>query len=309
MTILGAVALTVGLAAAPAAGAKKKPKTPKAPKITMATAVSPSATAPGVIAATAFCPARTRALSGGFAAGGPGPVGVPYESVRVGDTAWRTSVLPSGPGAAVIAEVYCARIKGSLTEASVSAPLSNDAPSEASPQATCPGKTTLLSGGYRLAEPFVQQSSVFVFESRRLGTKAWHARALRGFDVPDTTQFTAYAYCFKPATPKRGGRKASAAAKKKAKRPPVFGSRPLTEVVATATVAAAQNSTGTATTSACRAKRKLISGGFATSTPSPNSAAVAGTAHAVGGLWSVTATQLAPAAPSPVTLTAYGYCG
>ena len=209
-------------------------------------------------------------------------------------------MVPTDFGQSVTAEVYCARVKGTFTDVVGVASLGADSNSLAAPQATCPAKTRLVSGGYASGETGVDPPSSFIFESRRQGQNGWVSQALRAGDETDATQFTVHAYCFKPSKPK---------AKSKGKKPRkrIVLPRPLSEVAATATLGGADGSHAAATTGPCSGKLKGISGGFSSSVPSEAGAADFTAAHYLAGAWTVGATQIVDG--NPVSITAYEYCG
>jgi hypothetical protein len=295
---LSLVAIT-GLMIAPATSAAKKKKSASF-KVVSASATSPGAAAPGVLSATAICPPKTKAVGGGFVSSGPAgdDAALPVESVRVGETGWRTSGLPNDLGVTVTSIVYCAKVKSKITEAQAAGTLGGTTFSTVAPEAACPRKTRLLAGGFSAASG--ASISVFIHESARQRSGAWGVKALRAVDG-DPSPVTAYAYCVKK--PKVKGAKKAVSAKAPKSRP-----KPLLELFASGTLPATQYARATATTGPCPGKRKGISGGFSTPTPSTAHAPGIIQAQWVNGAWSVTALQFTPATNGG-PFTAYGYCG
>jgi hypothetical protein len=303
--LLAALAVLAGAAliAAPAAGAAKGKKKGGVVKIVSAIATSSPAVAPGPLSATATCPSG-RAISGGFevvAAGVSLPPSV-IESTRAGENAWRAAFLPTNEGQLLLVEVYCAKLKGSVSTVSASQQLGADVDSTAAPAARCPASRRLISGGFNkaIADP-AEPPSAFVTQSRLTAKNLWQVGFIRPISATSPDQLTAHAYCLKPPKPKQSGGKKKGKPKGKAL------PRVLQERTTVATAPTAPGGQGTATAPPCSGKRRGVSGGFTTSV-SESSAGLIQQARFMNGLWSVRVTQVAPAtAGGP--FTAHVYCG
>ena len=290
-----------GLIAAPVAGAaKSKKKKLGSLTIVSATANSPGAVTPGPLSATATCPFG-RALSGGFEATGPAGSLAPeiIESSRVGENGWRAAFLPTAEGQSILAEVYCAKVKGSINTVAASQQLGTGLLASAAPTATCPQGRRLLSGGFQNAvgNP-TSAPTAYPTANRMAQPNAWQAAFLRGTPAA-ADQLTVYAYCRKPPKPKKSAK----GKRKKVKTLP----RILTEVAASAQTPASDGAQATATTPACSGKRRGVAGGFTTPLSLDN-AAVVQQARFLNGAWNVRVEQLSTT-PTGGSFTAHEYCG
>jgi hypothetical protein len=100
--------------------------------------------------------------------------------------------------------------------------------------ATCPRRSRVVSGGFKIAQG--ASGGLTAFESRRIGTRQWRASAVQATNMPLPATLTSFAYCRKHS--------------------PKIAAIPATGIVP-------NDGTGSATAS-CPAGRKAIAGGFAT---------------------------------------------
>jgi hypothetical protein len=183
--------------------------------------LSGSATvAPGELnTAVLNCPSGTHVLTGGYA--GPGN-GTPtfnlqskrffmLQSQRTGPGQWTVTVgnNPNSPSAATISFfALCERNKKglSISEVSASAPIANA--SRAAADASCTGKTHVVSGGYLLS-PIPTGSGAIptaeIDEFQPTSKKTWHLglHELEPFSTAPGSAVQNFAYCKKDAAPKK----------------------------------------------------------------------------------------------------------
>jgi hypothetical protein len=295
-----AVVAGTALLVAPAAGAGKgKKKKGGIFKVVSTTSNSPGAVSPGVLSATAFCPSG-KAVSGGFDVLGvtPGSISPEVtESSRVGQSGWRASFVPTNEGQSILAEVYCAKLKGSVTTAAGSQQLGTSASSTANPIATCPRNRQLISGGFQNALGSPPVPTAFATQNRLIAKNVWQAGFIRLSPATGSAdQLTAYAYCFKPPKPKK-----KSGAKRKVL--PRF----LTELSATGQAPATGGAEATLTTQACPGKRRGVAGGFLTPLSFDSVPAVQ-QARFVNGVWNLRVRQVVSAAIA-TSFEAKEYCG
>jgi hypothetical protein len=197
ISLLGALACSQPVSASdgPAYGHDQQ-KPPKA-GVGIATA---SATGPGAIAsATATCPRGSRAIGGGFRAPSSiAVIGVPFESVKVGQRSWRASMqlldIGSPSTLALTVQVNCRAKAPSTRTASATVP--TDGSSKVGPTATaaCPGNRRVVAGGFTMPPPLINlMATSLVFDSHRAGARAWTTRVATGAAAPST--ITTEAYC------------------------------------------------------------------------------------------------------------------
>ena len=173
----------------------------KPPKSSVGIATT-SATGPGAVAsATATCRKGSRAIGGGFR--GPSSsevIGIPFESVKVGQRSWRASMqlldIGSPSTLTLTVQVNC-RAKAAKTR-TVSATVPTTGVTGVGPAATasCQGDRRAVAGGFTMPPPLVGQiATSLVFDSRRSGARAWTTRVATGAAGPST--LTSHAYCAK----------------------------------------------------------------------------------------------------------------
>jgi hypothetical protein len=143
-----------------------------------------------VVSETAVCPAKTRAVGGGFLTGDS----IVFESRMIGVNAWRVSTQNrTGQPSGLVTYAYCRR--GAPKTRAVSrtsvAVATGPGPSVI---ATCPGKKA-LAGGFSTAPP-VEPGLIanVVTDSLRKGASSWRTQALSGRVGAGVT---GYAYCAK----------------------------------------------------------------------------------------------------------------
>jgi hypothetical protein len=195
------VLLAVAAQCAPAsAGGPKAPGAASVEGTSTAQATGDGATA----TATASCPPGTKATGGGFDAPSSNEVmGLVYESVKVGQRAWRASMQVfdrNAPSTLTLTSyVYCA--KRALHTKTVTSTAATDGQVQLGPtvSASCPDGRPALAGGFRMPPPLVSPlvTDLFFDSARsggsRLGIWGWDTRVITGPAGPSTV--TGEAYC------------------------------------------------------------------------------------------------------------------
>lgn len=152
--------------------------------------------------ALAVCPRGTQAAAGGYSQSPPATnlAGASLidvsDSYRQSSRSWTvTGTQVTGSSGALTAYAYCLRNLPRIKTAVKISPLGAPARSEVTVTATCPGKTKLLSGGYR-KPPFSGGSFVFLLDNERAALTSWTITAVRG-NVGSLSAGKAYsvAYC------------------------------------------------------------------------------------------------------------------
>jgi hypothetical protein len=188
---------------------------------TLAVALSGSATvAPGQLnTAVLNCPPGTHVLSGGYA--GPGLGTFTYnlqskrffflQSQRTGAGQWTVTVgnNPNSPAAATISfYALCERNKKglALSEISTAAPITDAQRSTA--DASCPGKTHVVSGGFLLSPIPAGSGSIptaEIDEFQPISKTSWHLglHELEPFSTAPGSTVQTFAYCKKDTLPKK----------------------------------------------------------------------------------------------------------
>ncbi|MGZ5375408.1 MAG: hypothetical protein ACXWEF_03050 [Solirubrobacterales bacterium] len=172
-----------------------------------------NATAAGhgeILTATATCPGRTLAISGGFSAppvkAGGGALVVVFESQKLDQRSWRASaqivdITKGDDPVAMTAYVYCRkRAPRATTVATTVATPPLPLQFGPSPVATCPSPLTAIAGGFSAGPqlPSPPPSSAFVnlaYELYRTGPASWQTSIVSGAGIPGSA--TTYAYCAK----------------------------------------------------------------------------------------------------------------
>ena len=152
-------------------------------------------------AATARCPRRSRAISGGFGTSTPvAPISgaIPFESTRQGRRAWRvTAILGTDIAATLTSYVYCSRRRsiGPVFPASdVAVGQGAVADVLAGP---CPRWRSPIAGGFVTSTPSLlgQAEIMVVFESRRI-KRHWRVRGFEGGEQSTSSNsLIGAAYC------------------------------------------------------------------------------------------------------------------
>jgi hypothetical protein len=146
----------------------------------------------GVGVGTVSCPTGERATGGGYLASNNGYTVDIGASRKVGQSAWRTTVLSySGVADAGTVYVYCSAQAPQTVEIATTRKLVSD--QELVLDASCEGLGAVQAGGF--ATPPGKGN---VFTSWRYG-KAWRVRAQSTFG--ETASATSYAYCAKAGKP------------------------------------------------------------------------------------------------------------
>ena len=234
---LGAIAAVAF--AAPASGAKGGKGLREASASTTVTGAF------NVAAATATCPAKTKAVAGGYTTTLPSIPGHwlnVFESQRVGQNQWRVSgveFFPAPAADSLTAYAYCEPLRAKVKAVPVSVPLTTTAHGSTSVLALCPKGTRALSGGF-LTPASNGTDASYVSRSTVVGQNGWVVDTTNLAGVSARTIF-GFVYCARIG--KAPQRSASV---------PVLGPA---------------NSFRSVVTSACPGKKTARGGGFATSTP------------------------------------------
>lgn len=152
-----------------------------------------------VVTETAVCPAKTRAVGGGWLAGG-----IVFESRMVGVNAWRVSAQNRTDHASgLVTYAYCR--KGAPKTIAVSqTSIAGAAGAGSSAIAKCPRGRKAVAGGFTATLP-IESGLVenVVTDSLRLGADRWRTQVLTG----KAGAMTGFAYCAKrnKAPPARTG--------------------------------------------------------------------------------------------------------
>jgi hypothetical protein len=137
--------------------------------------------------ALAVCPKGTQAAAGGYSQAPPANLlsGAASlidvsDSFRQSSRSWTvTGTQVNGGSGALTAYAYCLRNMPKIRPVVVTRPLDAAARSQATVTAPCPGKTKVVSGGYR-KPPFSGGSFVFLLDNERAGLTSWKVTAVRG---------------------------------------------------------------------------------------------------------------------------------
>jgi len=168
--------------------------------------VSATASASGngaTASATATCPGGSKAAGGGFSApSSDGAVPLVYESVKVHQKAWRSSVQllePGDPSSVTLTTyVYCRRHFPATKTAAATVPTSGHLQIGPTAEANCSSGRVAVAGGFRMPAPLTGPTVTdLFFDSIRSGTTGWDARVVTGPAGPST--ITSEAYCARRA--------------------------------------------------------------------------------------------------------------
>jgi hypothetical protein len=148
---------------------------------------------------SASCPGRSEAVSGGFSAPGfdntpSHGLNLPFASRRKGDGGWKAqahnfSAMAKGP---FVSFAYCAKHPPRIHVASKSTTIL--AASNGSVAAKCPGGSEAVSGGFAAPRGGTKGSTLFPYESRRVGDRKWKVSAISN-DAANPHELTAFAQC------------------------------------------------------------------------------------------------------------------
>jgi hypothetical protein len=271
------VALGLLLVALWAPSAEGKSHGKKPGKVINVPAASNGVTGVGaVVTETALCPAKTRAVGGGFLGGS----GIVFESRMVGVNAWRVSAQNrTDQASGLVTYAYC-RKRAPKTIAVSQTSIAGAAGAGPSAIAKCPRGRKAVAGGFTAGLP-VESGLVdnVVTDSLRLGADRWRTQVLTSKAGAIVTGF---AYC----------------AKRKKAPPARTGSGPTVTGDLTPT---------TAVSPSC-GNQTAVMGGF--SQVGATGFSVAFPAYTVskrnGKTWHVSATNVGG---GPLTVSATAYCG
>lgn len=137
--------------------------------------------------ALAACPKGTQAAAGGYTQGPPANLlsGAASlidvsDSFRQSSRSWTvTGTQVNGGSGALTAYAYCLRNMPRIRPVVVTRPLDAAARSQATVTSPCPGKSKVVSGGYR-KPPFSGGSFVFLLDNERSALTSWRVTAVRG---------------------------------------------------------------------------------------------------------------------------------
>jgi hypothetical protein len=291
---IAAIGVLAVLALPAAAAAVKKPGT--TPKVKTRTSTSTAAGNGAIVSTTALCPAKHRAVGGGFEGTAPtaGAQGLVYESVKSGQRGWRVSAqildqMAPIDSVALTAYVYCRKpvVKAAKTHGGASTPktktssvtLAAPAVNQTGPtaQAICGGARNAMAGGFATSPPVVGASArPILLDSLRSGSSSWQTLVLSG--ATHAGSVTSHAYCAK-----------------KVKAPSIH------LAVGPSTVAPFGVSVATAD---CPPKKHAVHGGFRQTGATPNNLMVIFESRAAANGWRVSGSHLG-AASSSVESSAY----
>jgi hypothetical protein len=164
--------------------------------------VSSTATASGnasTASATATCPGGTKSAGGGFdAPSSDGAVPLVYESVKVGNKAWRASAQLLEPGDPIpltlTTYVYCRGHFPPTKTASTTVPTNGHLQIGPTAEANCSPRRAAVAGGFSMPAPLTGPTVTdLFFDSIRSGDTGWDARVVTGPAGPST--ITSEVYC------------------------------------------------------------------------------------------------------------------
>ena len=164
--------------------------------------VNSTATASGngsTATATATCPGGTKAAGGGFSAPSSSEaVPLVYESVKVHQKAWRSSVQLLEPGdpspLTLTTYVYCRSHFPATKTAAATVPTNGHLQIGPTAEATCSPGRVAVAGGFHMPAPLTGPTVTdLFFDSIRSSDTAWDARVVTGPAGPST--ITSEVYC------------------------------------------------------------------------------------------------------------------
>ncbi len=285
VVLVVAVAAVPSLAATPAGAKKKKGKKP-APVVR--TAAGNAIGNGSVATATATCPSKTKAVGGGFVLSPPGPglgfFGIVYESVKVGQKAWRASAQNFDGGApdslSITTQVICRKGAPSTTTATNTTP--KPAVNQIGPTslASCTGKASAQAPGFLTGLPVSgPAANLIITDSFLAAAKTANTTLISSASA--TNSLTTNAYCANGKVKQVAGQGSTV-------------STSLSTVESTAT---------------CTGKNKMLSGGFQQegASTTPASYLVPLESQRTGAkTWRVRAVKIGS---NPATLIGWGHCG
>jgi hypothetical protein len=169
------------------------------------------------------CPPSTHVISGGFSGEGPGVLNninswkvIVLRSYRSGPGQWTVTAYnrappPANTPANLTGFAVCEFNKkgSSLGEVAAAVPVAEN--NRASADATCAGKTHVVSGGFTVLPATFPGTVpvVAIDENQPVGNKGWHVglSEWQGNASPANTSLTTYAYCKRDAVKKKRRRK------------------------------------------------------------------------------------------------------
>ncbi len=277
-----AACLVLASAAPPAVAKKKGGKTKLGPVVTGVGTATVTNPAPilNPVTATATCPGKRVAVGGGFLTSTSAPENfvIVYASFRVSNNSWASNAV-GYPGGTLTTYVYCRKLKKPPSEVAGAVTTSPGDFAAATATASCPRKTTLLSGGFSSTQgPTGFDFAKVTTAINRGGT--WTYTATNNSDLTET--LTGYAYCAK-------GVKAP-------------------ELATGSNSGGATPGGGTVSASAASCSRRQLSAGGFSGSPS---VALGPTPYVIksqidGSAWS--ATTMNSGIPGPVSLETQGIC-
>lgn len=162
------------------------------------------------VSATATCPGRSKAISGGFLAppvkSGGGALVVVFESRKVGPRAWRASGqvvdLSTAPDQVSLTSYAYCRQRAPRTRVFTAVRDTPAIPNQFVPSslASCPPRLKAVGGGFQTGPQLATPPSGayyvnLVYESFRAGPASWSTSVVTGTGVPGTV--TTFVYCAK----------------------------------------------------------------------------------------------------------------
>ena len=156
----------------------------------------------------AYCPAGTRAISGGFTAPDfdtQGTATVRFGSMRTGKRNWQVDAAGLGPNAGrIVAHAYCQKPPQGIRIVRATAPIGVQ--SVAGVTATCRRGEQAISGGFTSPGFALDNGQhAIVLSSYRSNRRSWYVQAFNfTFDEANPTQpgtISAYAFCRRKGGP------------------------------------------------------------------------------------------------------------
>jgi hypothetical protein len=199
---LGAVLVFMAIAAQAAVAKQDLNRNggPPSPGDALEATATASASGDGSTAtATATCPPGTKAAGGGFHAPPAGDAtALVYESVKVHQRSWRSSVQLLDPGEPTVLTLttyaYCRAHLPATTTATATVPTSGQLEIGPTASASCRSGRAAVAGGFSMPPPLISPTvTELFFDSMRSGSSGWDARVVTGPAGPST--LTSEVYC------------------------------------------------------------------------------------------------------------------
>lgn len=199
---MAVAALTVFGSFAGAAEAKKKGKKKKPGPVVTRTAVATGSGNGAIETATAVCPGKTRATGGGFeiTPASAAVVSYVYESLKVGQNAWRVSAQtndppPSSGTVTLTASVYCRKNGPKTSTQSATGATPGTQLIGPSVPVPCPGGRKAVAGGWTTPPPVVGGTPMNALLASSRSASGWQSLVISASSGPSS--LTSHVYCAK----------------------------------------------------------------------------------------------------------------